>query len=207
MGGTTWRFSTLALTVAMALVSPAFAQKVDVDYAHQEDFSTVASYKWGKNKAQLPDALEDAHIKNKIDRILQSKGLRKVDSGPADLVVTYQATMMMQQEVDTYQDNPDMASGLGWDWGLGWGWGWGDDPDYSSSQVVSIRKGDLLVDMTDTRIEKIIFRGYSTEAFHTDPVKEDKLLSKALDKMLKNFPPNGKFKRTRVKWPSVRRPD
>jgi hypothetical protein len=149
-----------------------------------------------KNKAQLPDALQDAHIKDKIDRILQSKGLRKVDSGPADLVVTYQATMMVQQEVDTYQDNPDMASGLGWDWGLGWGWGWGDDPDYSSSQVVSIRKGDLLVDMTDTRIEKIIFRGYSTEAFHIDSIKEDKLLSKALDKMFKNFPPNGKFKRT-----------
>lgn len=81
MGGTRWRFSTLALTAVIALVSPALAQKVDVDYAHQEDFSTIASYKWGKNKAQLPDALQDAHIKDKIDRILQSKGLRKVDSG------------------------------------------------------------------------------------------------------------------------------
>jgi|SRR5579863_678754 len=107
------KFSTIVLTVVMTLASPALAQKVDVDYAHQEDFSTISSYKWGKNKAELPDALEDAHIKDKIDRILQSKGLRRVDSGPADLVVTYQATMMMQQEVDTYQDNPDMASGLG----------------------------------------------------------------------------------------------
>lgn len=190
------KFSTLVLTAALTLVSPALAQKVDVDYAHQEDFSQLATYKWRKNKGQLPDALEDSHIKNKIDRILQSKGLRRVDSGPADLVVTYQATMMTEQEVDTYQGNPDMPLGLGWDWGLGWGWGWGDDPDYSSSQVVSIRRGDLLVDMSDARTKKIVFRGYSAGAFHADPVKEDKLLSKALDKMLKNFPPNGKIKRT-----------
>lgn len=196
MGGTTWRFSTLALTAAMALVSPALAQKVDVDYAHREDFSKVATYKWGKNKGQLPDTLEDDHIRNKIDRTLQSKGLRRVDSGPADLVVTYQATMMTQQEVDTYQDDPDIGLGYGWGWGMGWGWGWGDDAGYSSSQVVNIRKGDLLVDMANPATKKIVFRDYSSGAFHADPVKEDKLLSKALDKMFKNFPPKEKAKRT-----------
>jgi Domain of unknown function (DUF4136) len=115
------KFSTIVLTVAMTVVSPALAQKVDVDYAHQENFSAIASYKWGKNEGQLPDALEDTHIRNKIDRILQSKGLRRVDSGPANLVITYQATMMTQQQVDTYQDDPDI--------GLGYGWGWGMDGD------------------------------------------------------------------------------
>lgn len=190
------KFSIVVLTLVMTFASPVLAQKVDVLYAHQEDFSRISTYKWGQNKGQLPDPLEDDNIKNKIDRILQSKGLRKVDSGPVDLVVAYQATMMTQQWVDTYQNNPDIASGLGWDWGLGWGWGWGDDPGYSSSQAVTIRRGDLLVDMTDTKTKKMIFRGYSTEAFHTDPVKEDKLLSKALEKMLKNFPPKGKFRQT-----------
>lgn len=194
MGAIRWRFSTLVLIAAMALVSPVLAQKVDVDYAHQEDFSKVATYKWGKNKGQLPDTLEDDHIKNKIDRTLQSKGLRRVASGPADLVVTYQATMMTQQEVDTYQDDPDIGLGLGW--GMGWGWGWGDDAGYSSSQVVNIHRGDLLVDMANPATKKIVFRGYSTGAFHADPVKEDKLLSRALDKIFKNFPPKEKTKRT-----------
>jgi hypothetical protein len=137
------KFSTIVLTAATAFASPALGQKVDVHYAHQEDFSKIATYKWGQSKGQLPDRLEDEHIKSKIDRTLQSKGLRKVDSGPADLAVVYQATMIEQQEVDTYQDNPDIASGLGWDWGLGWRWGWGDDPDDLSSDVVSIRRGDL----------------------------------------------------------------
>jgi hypothetical protein len=190
------KFSTLVLGIAMALVCPAFAQKVDVDYGHQEDFSKVMTYKWGKNKGQLADPLEDDHIKNKIDRMLQSKGLRRVDSGSADLIVTYQATLMTQQEVDTYQDDPEIGLGYGWGWGMGWGWGWGDDAGYSSSEVVDIRKGDLLVDMANPATKKIVFRGYSTGAFHSDPVKEDKMLSKALDKMFKNFPPKDRLKRT-----------
>lgn len=119
------KFSTLALAAVMTIVSAAFAQKVDVDYGHQEDFSKVATYKWEKNKGQLPDALEDSHIKNKIDRALQSKGLRKMDSGPADLIVTYQAPVMTQQEGDTYQDDPDIGLGYGWGWGWGMGWGVG----------------------------------------------------------------------------------
>lgn len=189
-------FSIFALMGAITFASPVLAQKVDVHYAHEENFSTIATYKWGKSNGQLPDPLENEHIKNDIDRVLRSKGLRKVDSGAADLVLTYQATMRTQQEIDTYLKNPDMASGLGWDWGYGWRWGWGDYPEGSTLDIETIRRGDLLVDMTDTRIKKIIFRGYATEAFRTDPIKEDRVLSKALEKMLKNFPPKGRFKRT-----------
>jgi uncharacterized protein DUF4136 len=190
------RFSVLAVVVIMVLASPAFAQKVDVDYGHHEDFSKVSSYKWGQNKGQLPDPLEDSHVKNKIDRLLQSKGLRKVDSGAADLVVTYQATIKTQQEVDSYQDDPDIGLGYGWGWGMGWGWGWGDDVGYSGTQVVNIHKGDLLVDMANPTTKKLVFRGYSRGAFHSDPGKEDKVLSKALDKMFKNFPPKNNVKGT-----------
>jgi hypothetical protein len=187
------KFSVLSLMV-MALTVPAFAQKVDVDYGHQEDFSKVSTYKWGKNKGQLPDPLEDDHLKNQIDRILQSKGLRRVDSGPADLVITYQATLMTHQEVDTYQDDPDIGLGYGWGWGMGWGWG--DVTDYSTSQVVNIHRGDLLVDMANPTTKKIVFRGYSRGGFRSDPVKEEQVLSKALDKMFKNFPPKQEAKRS-----------
>jgi uncharacterized protein DUF4136 len=190
------KFSTLVLAMAIVLVPPAFAQKVDVDYGHQEDFSKLTSYKWGKNKGQLPDTLEDNHIKNKIDRILQSKGLRRVGSGAADLVVTYQATLMTQQEVDTYQDDPELGLGYGSGWGMGWGRGWGDDADDSTNQVVNIRRGDLLVDIANPATKRIIFRGYSSGAFHSDPLKEDKLLGDTLAKMFKNFPPKVNGKRT-----------
>lgn len=76
------------------------------------------------------------------------------------------------------------------------GWGWGDDTGYSSSQVVNIHKGDLLVDMANPKTKRIVLRGYSRGAFYSDPTKEDKLLSKSLEKMFKNFPPKEKVGRT-----------
>ncbi len=180
------------VATALVLGAPLFAQKVSVEYAHQADFSDFKTYRWGKNKAQLPDPAEDAHIKQKLDRVFQEKGLQRVASGAADMVVTYQATVQTQQQVDSYVDDDDMGFG-GWGWGPGWGWGWGDmDADSPVSQVVTIHKGDLLVDMADPANKHMLFRGYASGAFHSDPVKEDKLMSKAIEKMFKNFPPKKK---------------
>ena len=186
--------TSVIMAIALALGSPAFAQKVNVEYAHQVDFSKFHSYRWGKNKGQLPDSTEDDHIKRKLDRVLQAKGLHRVDSGMADMVVTYQASMKTQQEVDSYSEDPDMGLGYGWGWGGGWGGGWGDNmgSGYSSSTVVNIHKGDLLVDMADPMNKRMLLRGYATGSFHEDPIKEDVLLSKTIDKMFKNFPPKKK---------------
>lgn len=182
------------LSLALALAGHAFAQKVSVEYAHQVDFSKFNTYRWGKNKGQLADSAEDDHIKRALDRALQGKGLHRVDSRMADVVLTYQATVKSEQEeVDTYADDDDLGLSLGWGWGPGWGYGWGDmDPGYSTTSVVNVHKGDLLVDIVDPANKRMLFRGYSTGAFHTDPVKEDKLLSKAINKMFKDFPPKRK---------------
>jgi hypothetical protein len=186
------RIPSLICALAIALSSPAFAQKVSVEYAHQVAFSNFKTYRWGKNKGQLPDASQDAHIKHKLDRLLQAKGLREAKSRQADLVVTYQAAVK-QKEVDTYADDDDIGLGMGWGWGVGWGWGWGDmDPGFDTTTVTDIHVGDLLVDMVDPKTKRIVFRGYATGAFHSNPVKEDQLMTKALDKMFKNFPPKQK---------------
>jgi Domain of unknown function (DUF4136) len=176
------------------LVSFALAQKVNVEYDHQASFASYHTYRWGKNRGQLPDADEDTHIKNVLDSQLQAKGLQPVTSGKADLVVTYQATVNSQgQQVDTYLNDDDLGLYPGWGWGRGWGWGWGDfGPGYTTSTIATINKGDLLVDMVDPAQKKVVFRGYATGAFQSNPIKEDQQMTKAIDKMLKNFPPKEK---------------
>jgi hypothetical protein len=176
--------SAFVLILATGLASPGFAQHVSVEYGHQVKFSKYATYEWGHNEGELPDQWEDRHIKDKIDCILASKGLREVDSGPADLLVTYQATT--RTRVQRVYEDPD------WGWGMGWGWGWGDmGPAYSTSTIDSVRKGDLLIDIADPSTKQIVFRAYATGAFRRDPIKEDKRLSKALEKIFKKFPPKG----------------
>jgi hypothetical protein len=181
------------LAMALALGSSAFAQKVNVEYAHKVDFSKFSTYRWAKNKGQLPDADEDRHIKTKVDSVLQAKGLHLVDSRMADMVLTYQATMKNEQQVDSYSDDDDLGMGGGWGWGPGWGMGWGDmGPSYSNSTIKTVHTGDLLVDISDPMNKRMLFRAYSSGAFHSDPIKEDKLLSKTVEKMLKGFPPKTK---------------
>jgi len=183
----------LASALVIAVGTQAWAQKVSVEYAHQVPFSAFHTYRWGKNKGQLPDAAEDAHVKHKLDRLLQAKSLHAVDTQQADMVVTYQATVdRKEEEVDNYLDD-DVGLGMGWGWGGGWGWGWGDmSPDYTATTLATIHVGDLLVDIVDPATKRIVFRAYATGAFHSNPVKEDQLMSKALDKMFKNFPPRQK---------------
>lgn len=176
----------------VALAPAAFAQKVSVEYSHHIDFSKFKTYRWGKNKGELTHKFEDAHVRHKIDRILEAKGLSKVDSNKADLIVTYQATDTKQEEqVDNYAGDPGLGygPGMGMGWGSGWGWGWGDGGDYGATAMATIRRGDLLVDMLDPATKSIVFRGYARGAFHSNPIKDDKLMSKALGKMFKNFPP------------------
>jgi hypothetical protein len=176
---------------------PSVAQKVNIEYDHQKSFASYHPYRWGINKGQLPDPGEDQHVKSVIDIQLQAKGLTLANGQSSDLVVTYQSTVENRgQQVNTYDDGGlglDVGPGWRWGWGPGWGWGWGDlGPGFSTSTISTIRNGDLLVDLVDTATKKIVYRAYSTGAFQSDPIKEDQQMTKAVDKMFKNFPPKEK---------------
>jgi Domain of unknown function (DUF4136) len=193
--------TSLMVCVMMTIFTvSALAQKVNVEYDHQATFTSYHTYRWGKNKDQLPDVGDDAQIKSAIDKQLQAKGLRLVNSSPADLVVTYQATVDSQgKQVDTYLDNDNLGLGPGWGgpgwggWGPGWGWGWGDfGPSYATSTISTIQNGDLLIDLVDPAKKKIVFRAYASGTFQSNPIKEDQQMDKAVDKIFKQFPPKKK---------------
>jgi len=200
------KMAAIVFALAIAAGSPAFAQMVSVHYAHLVDCSKFRTYKWGTNKGQSPDKEEDDYIKTKLDRVLEENGLRRLDSGSADLVVTYQATVREEvQKIDLYGDDSDMNLGRNWGWGMGWGWGWGDlGPSFSTSTVETIRKGDLLVDIADPATKSIIFRGYAKDAFHSNPIKEDRLFSKAIGKMFRSNPQPGSLPPFRLLFPLER---
>jgi Domain of unknown function (DUF4136) len=197
---TALRTCLLVGAMMTTVVSSALAQKVNVEYDHQATFTSYHTYIWGKNKGELPDAGGDAQIKSAINSQLQAKGLRLVNSKPADLVVTYQATVDSQgKQVDTYTDNDNLGLGPGWGgpgwggWGPSWGWGWGDfGPSYSTSTISNIQNGDLLIDIIDPARKKIVFRAYSSGTFQSNPIKEDQQMDKAVDKIFKQFPPKEK---------------
>ena len=85
------------LTIALLAISfCAVGQEVKIEFDKKHDFSKYKTFSFGESKVvtsseqkTVSDATVDKWIRNGVARELQFKGLKKVDSAGADLVVSY----------------------------------------------------------------------------------------------------------------------
>ena len=105
----------LFAVAALCLLSSAaaFAQKTNVDWDRQADFSKFHTYAWQKSPHPAT-GLWDQRVIDGVDQQLSAKGFTKVDANP-DLWVVYSNSISDQKQV----------VGTGYGMGPGWGWGWG----------------------------------------------------------------------------------
>ena len=77
------RFAKLFLASGVFLLPGLLlAQKVQVDYAHGEDFTKYRTYTWVKEpNVESPNQLVEQRIVSNVDETLAKKGLKRVDSG------------------------------------------------------------------------------------------------------------------------------
>ncbi len=100
-----------AIVVLGLLVSTAaVAQKINVDWDRQANFSQYHTYMW-QPSPHPAKGFWDQRITDAVDKQLDAKGLTKVDSNP-DLRVVYSNSIHDQKEV----------VGTGYNMGPGWGW-------------------------------------------------------------------------------------
>jgi hypothetical protein len=160
---------------AVLACSFALAQDVTTNSMPGTDFGKYHTYKWVTIEgAQYPNQILDAQIKASVDKELASKGLTKTDGDNADLNLGYQASVSQSKQWNAY--------GTG---GVRWGGGMG------TATESMIDTGTLVLDMYDPASKKLVWQGRATKTL--DPnAKEDKRqknLDKAMQKLLKNFPP------------------
>src|SRR5215831_16215058 len=83
-----------AFVVALIAGSVTHAQDVRTNYLPGTDFSKYHTYKWVTiGETGAPDQILDAQIKQSIDSKLAAKGLTKVETDKADLLVGYQVAV------------------------------------------------------------------------------------------------------------------
>ena len=175
-------FSSLLLLVA----SSALAQDVRYNYDKSANFAGFKTYKWVviKGAAQLSD-LPDRQVKAAVDAELAKKGLTKTDGETADLFIGYQAGVGQEKEYTSFD--------TGWGYGPGWhGGGWyGGGGGMSTGTTSTIYVGQLALDMYSTSPKTLVFRTVASKTLDTEakPEKQQKNLTKAVTKMLKNYPP------------------
>ena len=181
----TLRISLLIILAAMLLCSHASAQKVDYYAATGASFGQYKTYKWQRaDKAQYPERQLDEMFIRTINAELAGKGLMATESDEADLVVTYQIAIT---------DDMEWSAGhstIPWQGMVG-------SPGLQGGPVGSsntIKKGSFIVDFYDVRQKRQVWQAHATKtlANTTDFAKREKNTKKAMAKIFKNYPPQGK---------------
>jgi hypothetical protein len=157
----------------------SFAQKVDVDFDKDVDFSKYKTYAF---------TLTNQRIEKAIDAQLAAKGLTRVESN-ADLTVVFHCSVTERTRFSTR--NLD-----GWGWGPGWGWrrGWRRWGGVGTeiTDVEQIPVGTLIVDIGDLSTKRYIWRGTATKTISSKSDKNAKVIDNVMKKMFEKFPTSGK---------------
>ena len=167
----------LATVFALVLLASSMMPAQDVKYNSMPgtDFSKYHTYKWvAIQGATVPNQILDTQIKDAIDAQLATKGLTKTTDDKADLYVGYQVAVDQEKQWNAY--------------GMGGGVRFGGMGTATSS---TINSGTLVLDMYDSAAKQLVWTGTATKTL--DPgasqEKKQKNLTKAMQKLLKNYPP------------------
>jgi len=155
------------------------AQDVKYNFMPGTDFSKYHTYKWVSIEGGAhPNQIVDAQIKQSVDSQLASKGLTKTDNDKADLYIGYQIAVDQEKQWNAY--------------GMGGGLRWGGGMATASSSTISI--GTLVLDMYDPSTKQLVWTGNATKTIDpsSNQEKNQKSLDKAMQKLLKNYPPKQK---------------
>lgn len=177
------RISLIALILFVFAATGAVAQDVTYNYDQGTDFSKFKTYKWVSIKnAQQVDDIAARQITAAIDAELAKKGLTKTEADNADLYVAYQTAVGSQKQWNAYN--------TGWGYGPRWSGGMGTST--ATSQTIHV--GQLNLDMYDSANKRLVWRGAVSKTLDpkATPEKRQKNLAKAVQKLLKNYPPKTK---------------
>ena len=163
-----------AMIALAALCCVSAAQDVHTDHDKQANFERYHTYYFAK--VQTTNPLWQQRVEDAVDKELQSKGWRKVDSN-GDVALMAVGSAQNQQEYQTFYNR------------LG-GWRWGGFGDEATTTVQNYRVGTLVLDMYDNQSKRLIWRGTADETLSDKPEKNEQKLDKAVNKMFKDFPPH-----------------
>jgi len=159
-----------AVTILLLSIS-GVAQQVSVNYNHNQSFAQYHTYAWGGGKQQqIANSILAQQAQQDINAALQSKGLQMVQENQnPDLIVTAGGGAQQQTSYTAWGSR-----------GIGGGMG-----QITPEQSV---EGTLVVNLYDTKTKSLVWRGIAEKTLEKSGEKNQKNVSKAIDKMFKQWP-------------------
>ena len=154
---------SLALVALLLAGGALAAQDVKYNFMPGTDFSKYHTYKWVPIEGGAhPNQIMDAEIKQAVDAQLSAKGL----------------TVDQEKQWNAY--------------GMGGGIRWGGGMATATQSTINV--GTLVRDMYDPSTKQLVWTGKAPRAIDpsSNRQKNQKHLNKAMEKLLKNYPPKQK---------------
>ena len=177
----TWTvLAATALLASLGLPSMVQAQKTSYDFDSTVPFSNFRTYAWTQG-TPAGEPFLDRRIETAIDSQLATKGLTKSETNP-DLYVRYHVGLGMQRSVNGWADS---GGGL---------YGWRGGSGSVDLQFNQLPMGALVIDLIDNAKQQLVWRGMGTKELdlQSKPEKREAAIAKAVEKILKNYPPKGR---------------
>jgi len=170
----------LGLIFVMALMAtPALAQTVTIDFAHDFNFESVKTFQYVDTKeSNAKNQLMADRVTSMLKQKLTEGGLKEVTENP-DIFVTYHYT---SQENTSYNTTSMGYGGYGGYYG-GWG-GWGmGGMGMSTTYATNYTEGTLIFDAYEPSEKKLVWRGTGTVTVKAKPEKVTEQINKIVTKL------------------------
>jgi hypothetical protein len=174
------------LFVVALIATPAMAQKVTVDYAHDFDFSGVKTFQYvDTQESNAKNELMAGRIVEMIKKELREGGLTEVQENP-DIYVTYHVTTDELSSFNTTSMGYGGYGGYGPGWGgygrYGYGYGMGGMAS-STTYETKYTEGTLIIDGYDPTDKKLVWRGTGMVTVKSKPEKQVQQVENILTKI------------------------
>jgi len=176
----------VCLLACLLLSSSMRAQRVDIDFDKDADFSHIKRYQWRSHPAyeKHPELKEKYATGIQLvleagNQQLMKKGLRPSE-GPPDVFVTFYLAAEDNAAMRTVID----AASSAW-------YGWFAVPIWTHTEVDYFKSGVLVLDVVSAATSKLIWRAYCSDTVR-DMAHRDKNINDAVRKAFDKFPPKHK---------------
>ena len=173
----------LAAALLTMGVGRATAQSASTNIDKGTDFSKYKTYKWiSIENAQHLDELTADQLIGTLEVELAKKGLTKSKSDNADLLIGYQIARSGGKQLSQYNIGAAHGSAAGATSGT------------AGATTTIVHSGQLVLDMYDSEKKQLVWRGVVSNAIDANakPDKKQKHMDKAIEKLLKEYPPQKK---------------
>jgi uncharacterized protein DUF4136 len=166
-----------------AVAGRAAAQGVEINFDKNADFNQFKTYKWVtiKDAIQLDELTADQLVAT-VDVELAKKGLTKAKTDKADLLIGYQMARLGQKHLSSFGVGASYGSAAG------------ANSATAGAARAAVHSGQLVLDIYESVKQQLVWRGVVADAIDADakPEKKQKHMDKAIEKLLKDYPPQKK---------------